>query len=40
MILGCACGGLLEVLVLTAAGGGTFLAALVLRFRNLFRRDR
>lgn len=38
MILGCACGGVLELLVVAVAGGGTLLAAVTMRFRNLFRR--
>jgi len=38
MILGCACGGVLELLVVALAGGGTFLAAVAMRFRSLFGR--
>lgn len=38
MILGCACGGLFEGLLLVAVGGTGLLATLVTRFRSLFRR--
>ncbi len=39
MMIACACGGILEVLVLTAAGGAGLLAAAWLKFKNMFRRN-